>query len=240
LPRFFISHEIDESYTLTGESASHAIKSLRMQTGETLTLCSPSSTDYLCEIVSVSKDCADVRLLSKQPCQNEPDVKITLYQGLPKGDKLDFTVMKAVETGVCEIVPVITARSISRPDAKASEKKLERLQKIALEAAMQCGRGIIPTVKPIISFSESLKSFGQHEMPIVFYEMGGQRLAEIMTKKYSDIAIFIGPEGGFEPDEIASLVSKGAKKATLGNRILRTETAPIVAVSALMFITGNL
>ena len=175
---------------------------------------------------------------------SEPSVLVTLYQGLPKGDKLEYIIQKSVELGVSAVVPVETARSVSRISVSAEKnaKKHQRLQKIADEAAGQSGRGILPKVEAQISFKqavERLKEKEENELVIVFYEGGGEKI-ELVGKGTERLSIFIGPEGGFEPQEIEQLCAAGARRATLGPRILRCETAPIAALSVIMALTGNM
>ncbi|MDY4813748.1 MAG: RsmE family RNA methyltransferase, partial [Ruminococcus sp.] len=145
MPHFFVDEEIESSeYSLFGEDGRHIAKSLRMKQGENLTLCSPSGTVHNCVVEKVEGDFVGVRILSSEQSEAEPSVKVTLYQALPKGDKMEFIIQKAVEIGVTEIVPVISSRCVSRPDQKSLSKKLLRWQKIAKQAAMQSGRGIVP------------------------------------------------------------------------------------------------
>ena len=146
---FFTEENISGSnYTLVGESAKHISKVLRMRTGEDITLVSPDKTQYECKISLITQGEVTVDIISQKPCENEPDVFVTLYQALPKGDKMDFIVQKCTELGISRIVPMISARCVSRPDEKSLKKKCERWQKIALQAAMQSRRGIIPEVTP--------------------------------------------------------------------------------------------
>ena len=180
-----------------------------------------------------------VDVISKKPCENEPDVFVTLYQALPKSDKMDFIVQKCVELGVSRIVPMLSARCVSRPDAKSLAKKRERWQKIALQAAMQSRRGIIPEVCPCVSFQNAAELTKENEQTIIFYEMGGAPVREIIGNKPKTIGMFIGSEGGFEQSEVDLIVKSGGSAATLGKRILRAETAPLAALSVIMYQTGN-
>ncbi len=244
MPRFFIENVSGDFITISGQDADHITKSLRMKEGERLTVCGGQGLDFLCEIAEISQDSVGLRVLETVRTVSEPSVKITLYQGLPKGDKMELIIEKSIELGVSSIVPVIMRRSVSRPDAKSAAKKNERYQKIALSAAKQCGRGIIPKVEPVISFSQMLTHLSGHGSVIFFYECGGQPLSSAI-KNFTDegvdnIAIVIGPEGGFDLDEAQALQNSGAFTATLGKRILRTETAPIAAIAAIMYATGNL
>ncbi len=238
---FFIENPIKEDfYIITGENAKHIKKSLRMTSGEQITLVDNVGTQYECEIeTTVSCDVA-VKIRKKFPCQNEPTVKVTLYQALPKGEKMDFIVQKAVELGVTEIVPIISARCISRPDAKSLQKKIQRWNKIALQSAQQSKRGIIPKVKDAMTFSQATETLDEYNCNIIFYECGGKRIGDILSQNdHKNIHIFIGSEGGFEETEVSQVIARNGIPATLGKRILRCETAPLCAISIIMYLTGN-
>lgn len=239
MPWFFVDDEINENCLITGEDARHIEKSLRMRIGEELTLVSPKGVESSCEITEFSSDGVRVSVKSQKPCENEADVRVTLYQSLTKGDKMDMIVQKAVELGVYRIVPVLTARCISRPDEKQLFKKIDRWQKIALGAASQSCRGIMPRVCEMLSFEKALEE-AKATKGIIFYEGGGESLFTLVDKKSKqDISVFIGPEGGFELSEVEKAKAQGVTPATLGKRILRAETAPLAALSAIMLLTGN-
>ena len=247
MPRFFIENiekQPGDIITVTGQDAVHISKSLRMQIGDSLTVCGGLGSDMICEITAITESAVELKVTAVQTTESEPSVWVTLYQGLPKGDKLEWIIEKTIELGVCEIVPVLMQRSVSRPDAKSAAKKNERYRKQAVSAAKQCGRGIIPDVHSMIHFPEMLVSLKKHQAAIFFYECGGEPLSavieEIKKSGAADIAIVIGPEGGFDPSEAEALQSAGALTATLGKRILRTETAPIAAIAAIMYATGNM
>lgn len=247
MPRFFIENiekQPGELITVTGQDAVHISKSLRMKAGESLTVCGGMGFDMICEITGVNENSVELRVTERKNTESEPNVKITLYQGLPKGDKLELIIEKTIELGVCNIVPVLMQRSVSRPDAKSSAKKHERYSKQAVSAAKQCGRGIIPAISMMMTFSYMLREIKKHQAVIFFYECGGESLSTVVetikNTGATDLAIVIGPEGGFDPSEAESLQSAGAFTATLGKRILRTETAPIAAVAAIMYATGNM
>ena len=243
MPRFFIENVSGEFITVSGSDAAHIAKSLRMKPGESVTVCGGQGIDFLCEITELSEQTVQLRVVDTVVTQSEPSLRVTLYQGLPKGDKLEWIIEKTIELGVSRIVPVLMQRSVSRPDAKSAAKKHERYNKLALSAAKQCGRGMIPEVAPMAPFREILPLLNAHDLVIFFYECGGQPLSEavadINRSAWKDIAIVIGPEGGFDPAEAEALQAAGAFTATLGPRILRTETAPLAALSALMYGTGN-
>ena len=226
-------------HRITGEDARHIVKSLRMARGEELTLCDRQGVEHRCVIKDINPDSVDVQVLENFPCQNEPSVKITLYQALPKGDKMDLIVQKAVELGVYRIVPVISSRCVSRPDEKSLSKKVQRWQKIASQAAQQSHRGVIPEVLGALSFKEAVTDAMTSGRSVIFYECGGQPVREIVREQAETLAVFIGSEGGFAASEVQQVLDAGGCAATLGKRILRAETAPLAALSVLMFVTGN-
>ncbi len=158
---------------------------------------------------------------------------------MPKGDKLEDIIQKCTELGITEIQPVLTHRSVSRPDSKSAKKKQARYQKIALEAAQQSGRGIIPTIGEMTDLKTAV-SQDNSRLKILFYEGGGAPLKEIINKNIETVSIYIGPEGGFEESEVNLIKESGGKVATLGKRILRTQTAPVAALTAIMLLTDNL
>lgn len=237
---FFIDRIDGDTHRITGEDAQHMIKSLRMACGEELTLCDRQGRQYSCVIREISGDSVLVKVLENAPCQNEPGIRVVLYQALPKGEKMDFIVQKAVELGVSQIVPVISQRCISRPDQKAMDKKVQRWRKIAKQAAQQARRGIIPTVSGALSFTEAVKDAQSCDKQILFYECGGRQVGSLLHKEDKSAAVFIGSEGGFAPGEVQQALQNGGLAATLGKRILRAETAPIAALSVIMYVTGNL
>ncbi len=239
MPRFFADHSGGDSITLSPEDSKHIAKALRMKTGEKLTVCDGGGTDFECEIDSVQGDCVTVKVINQKPSETEADVDITIYQALPKSDKMDGIVQRAVELGAVKIVPMLSERCVSRPDQKACESKVKRWNKIALEAAMQCGRGIVPTVSPVVSFKQAIKEMNADSV-IMFYEGGGLPIREMDIKKGQKIAVIVGPEGGFEQSEVDFAKAEGAVIGSLGPRILRTQTASLAAVSAIMFMTENM
>ncbi len=240
MPRFYIDPPVGELVTLSGEDARHISRSLRMAVGEGLTLCDGAGMDYSGVLREMDGQTVTVQILSRQPCQTEPSVFVRLYQALPKADKMEWIVQKAVELGVGEIVPVLTERCISRPDEKTLSKKRDRWQKIAAEAAKQCGRGRIPPLRPLLRFSAAAKELGQMEKGLLLYEKGGQPLREALRAPAQQIGMMVGAEGGFSSEEADEAARLGVRAVSLGSRILRCETAPLAALSALMYETGNL
>lgn len=246
MPRFFIDVSRnqdalqDKQIHIAGGDAKHITKVLRMKPGEQLTVCDCMGTDYFCQIESAEPDDVSLTILNKEPSRSEPDVRVTLYQALPKSEKMDLIIQKSVELGVYQIVPVITGRCVSRPDKKALANKTERWNKIAAEAAKQCGRGVIPKVLDAMDFRPAAERLSKHCLPILFYEKNGGSIHTVLDKDSKDFGIFIGSEGGFEEEEAALAQSMNIKIAGLGPRILRTETAPLCALSVIMYATGNL
>lgn len=237
---WFFTDNFDGEHLITGEDAVHITKSLRKSVGEAIILCDKMGIEHNCLIDRINDEGVLVHEISKNECKNEPSVEITLFAALTKGDKLETVIQKSVELGVSHIVPVLTSRCVSRPDGKSAMKKQARYQKIALQAAMQSRRAIIPDVSEIITLENASTMLCDFDTSIFFFEGGGKSLSEILSEPAKKIAIFTGPEGGFEEREVELLAKNGAIVATLGKRILRAETAPIAALSAIMFQTGNL
>ena len=238
MPRFFIDGTADGRAYIAGADALHIAKALRMRPGEALTLCDGKGTDFEGVLETVTDRQVTVRITVSRPSQAEPTLAVTLYQGLPKGDKMDWIVQKAVELGVTAVVPVATRRSVARLEGKA-DKKQERWQRIAAEAAGQCGRGMLPSVERPLSWSQALSRLSG-EPALVFYEGGGRPLRELVTPSTRRLSVFVGPEGGFDPEEIDAIRRQGGGVATLGPRILRCETAPLAALTLLMHLSGNM
>lgn len=241
MPWFFADTEINsEKFNIDGETARHISKSLRMKKGEELTLVTPGGIQHDCKISEMSGEMVGVEILNSKPCENEPETEVTLYQALPKGDKMELIIQKCVELGIRKIVPVISARCVSRPDKKSLLKKLVRWQKIAKEAAQQSRRGIIPEVAGALSFKEAVKDSKNNDSNIIFYELGGKSLKKLMENRPKTIGYFVGSEGGFEETEVGLALENGIEAATLGKRILRAETAPIAALSIIMYELGEM
>lgn len=239
MPRFFCT-DIDDSYIhITGDDAHHISRVLRLRKGDPLVVCDGNGTDYSAAILDISPQEIRLAITGAAPTLSEPGLKVTLYQGMPKGDKMDWIIQKTVELGVSHIVPVITERSIARPDSAKAAKKQERWQKIAAEAAGQSGRGVIPVVEAPVSWKQMCDRVSPEET-VVFYEGGGAPLSSLVGRDKTELAVIIGPEGGFSAEEITALTEMGVKTATLGPRILRCETAPLAALSIIMSLSGNM
>ncbi|MBQ8568376.1 MAG: 16S rRNA (uracil(1498)-N(3))-methyltransferase [Oscillospiraceae bacterium] len=241
MPRFFAEENniSENSIHITGSDARHISYSLRMKKGERITFCR-EGTEYLCTITDITETDVYCHIDETLPSDCEPDVRLTIYQALPKSDKMELIIQKTVELGAFRIVPFISKRCVSRPDDKSAAKKQLRWQRIAEEAAKQSGRGIIPRVSPILSFEDMLKELEQNKKKLICYENGGISLTEAdISDKCSDIAVVIGAEGGFERAEVDKASEKGAVPIWLGKRILRCETCPIAVTSVIMSMTGN-
>lgn len=245
MPRFFLSAAAfgpDGRARLNGPDARHIGRALRMRPGDHVTVCDGEGTDYFCEITAIREDAVELRTLYRTPTACEPSVRLTLYQGLPKGDKMEWIIQKAVELGAARIVPVQTARSVARASGR-DDKKQARWQKIADEAAGQCGRGILPAVEAPLSFRALLDRLDREPEAgtrLLLYEGGGEPLSRLVGRGTEAASLFIGPEGGFEPAEAEALTGRGASAATLGKRILRCETAPLAALAVVLALTGNM
>lgn len=240
MPRFFVPELTGETLVLAGEEGRHAAKSLRCRVGEELELCDGRGTDALGVITALSGETVTVEITCRRPSSSELPCCVLLYQALPKGDKLELIVQKAVELGVFAVVPVLTSRCVSRPDPKGMEKKRERLQKIAREAAGQSGRGLVPEIRPLLSFGDALGEMGESPCPILFYEEAQGPLGPLLEPRPGELALMVGSEGGFSPGEAEEARERGIRLCTMGPRILRCETAPLYALSAVGFFYENL
>lgn len=241
--RFFVPYEqIDEKQAyIVGDDVNHIRNVLRMVPGDKVILSDGRGYDYICRLEKIEPEKIDLSVLEKAPAISELPVKITLFQALPKKDKMELIIQKAVELGAADIVPVQTKRCIAKmDDKKKAAKKVLRWQGIAEAAAKQSGRGYIPTVSEAMSFQKALTMAKEMDMVLVPYElcetMKGSFEAVTKASHCKKVGIFIGPEGGFERGEVETLVENGAVPMSLGKRILRTETAGLTILSVLMFM----
>lgn len=209
-----------------------------MRRGDMLTLTCGDGQNYVCIIEDASMP-VTLKVCYKQADNSEPNVRVTLFQGVPKGDKMEDIIQKCTELGITAVKPVLTHRSVSRPDEKSAKKKQARYSRIALEAAQQSGRGIVPEICGMETLSNAVKN-DDSQLKILFYEGGGEPLSRIIPKDVGSVSVYIGPEGGFEKEEVELITQHGGVVATLGKRILRTQTAPVAALTAIMLLTGNL
>ena len=242
MARFFVTTEqlAGEMICLSGEQAIHA-KVLRLKAGETVTLCDGVTQECVCVVDSVNDGDYLMRVLERKSISTEPDVKASVYMAFSKGDKLEHVIQKATELGAAEIVAFPTARCISKPDEKSLQKKLERWNKIAASAAEQSGRGVIPRVIVLKNYREALSRATEADLAILFYE--NEKCTTLKTalseKNFRSVSLMTGPEGGLEPQEVQLAMESGLRVCTLGSRILRCETAPLCALSAVMYHTGE-
>ena len=242
MTRFFVADAAadDKRFLLTGENAAHA-RVLRLKTEETVVVCNGQGMEWLCEVETVSADTVELKVKEQMVSNSEPRVFASIYMALPKADKLEHVIQKATELGVGEIITFPTARCVSRPDDKSLKKKLDRWQKIAASAAEQSGRGRIPEVIVLPNYTAALERAIKADKAIVFYE--NERATTLHQKLedggYHSISLISGPEGGFEPFEIQQAIDAGLSVCTLGKRILRCETAPLCALSAVMYDSGE-
>jgi len=220
MPRFFVrkSDIYGDFINISGEDFNHIKKVLRLGKGDKVTVCDGEGTDYLVEIEKIEDAVINTRIVEAMKNATEPPLKVTLFQGLPKSDKMDYIIQKAVELGINEIVPVITERTVVKMDEKSGSKKYERWNRISMEAAKQCNRGIIPKVGIPLSFKEALDNAKGSSLALIPYEKEtGIKLKEVLSSSSSveKVSVFIGPEGGFTETEIETAVSCGICPVTL-------------------------
>ena len=241
MPRFFVDRAPENGVlTLVGEDAHHAGRVLRLRIGEALTLCDGKGTDYDCAVESIDKDVVVCRVTESHPSRGEPRQQLTLFMALPKGDKMEFVVQKAVELGASRIVPYLAKNCVSRPDK--TEKKVERWRKIAAEAAKQCGRGVLPAVDGVVTMEQAAEQAAQSRTALFFYENEQKTgLREALADGVGEsVSLMVGPEGGFAAEEVETAVRLGLRSVSLGTRILRCETAPLAALAAVLYAGGNM
>ena len=242
MTRFFVSPDEMRSdfLVLTGENAVHA-KVLRLKSGEQVLICDGQGRECVCTVSDVSPGQISLVVNSTQESSSEPAVKVSVYLAFPKADKLEHVIQKATELGAYEIVAFPSARCVSRPDEKSLNKKLERWQKIAASASEQSGRGRIPQVITLPSYADALKRAAQADKAILFYENERATTLKMALQEgaYRSVSILTGPEGGLEETEVEKAQEAGLQVCTLGSRILRCETAPLCALSAIMYDFGE-
>jgi len=229
---------------IEGDDYKHISKVLRLKSGDEIGINNCTGRDYMGVITSIDKMYVHVNILKEIPINNESNLKIYLFQGLPKSSKMDLIVQKATELGVCEITPIITQRVVVKNEMNEF-KKIERWSRIILESCKQCKRSVIPKVNAKVEFEELLKRLQNMDLIVVPYEEeNGFGIKNVMQKiivnEINKVAVIIGPEGGFEATEIEKLKAHGAYIVTLGPRILRTETAGFVCASLLQYELGDL
>ena len=240
--RFFVApEELEHSdIILTGENAQHA-KVLRLKAGEEVLVCGGNGMECLCKVADVAPGAITLDVVEHRQSQSEAKVKVSVYMAFPKADKLEHVIQKATELGAYEIVAFPSARCISKPDDKSLKKKLERWQKIAASAAEQSGRGLIPQVLTLPSYKAALERAAKADKALFFYENEQATTLKMALSEgnYETVSLMSGPEGGLEESEVAQAAAAGMQVCTLGKRILRCETAPLCALSAVMYDAGE-
>ena len=247
MQRFFVEpYQIDEETNhihINGTDVNHIANVLRMKTGEEVWISDGGQKEYRCTIESVSQDEVLLHIIYAQEPNYELPSRLYLFQGLPKADKMELIIQKAVELGAYEVIPVETKRCVVKLDGKKAAKKVDRWQQIAESAAKQSKRMLIPNVHQVLTFKEALKYAESMDVRLIPYELarGMLETKEILSaiQPGQSVGIFIGPEGGFEEKEVETAISEGVKPITLGRRILRTETAGLAILSVLMFQLEN-
>ncbi|AUS09474.1 16S rRNA (uracil(1498)-N(3))-methyltransferase [Laceyella sacchari] len=242
MQRYFIAQEqiVETSIRLVGDDVHHIKNVMRNKPGDRIICCAGQGLDYLAEIESIDGDQIIARIVERTPSRGEPRTKVLIAQSLPKGDKLEWILQKGTELGASAFLPFSSERSIVKIDARKIGKKRERWERIVKEAAEQAHRGKLPTVATPMSWKALLQEIGKRECAWIAYEKGGLPLAEAMASAKDEILLIVGPEGGFTESEIEEAREAGAVPISLGSRILRTETAPLMALSCILFARQDL
>ena len=245
MPKFFVAgNQINNNkITIIGNDVNHIKNVLRQKSGDKITICDTSKEqDYLCKIDKIEEKSIDCNIIEKLENNTESNVKVTIFQGLPKADKLELVIQKSVELGAYDITPLQMKRCVVKLNEKDKLKKIQRWQKISEVAAKQCGRNIIPKINNIVNVKEVCNLCNEYDIVLIAYENEKENTLkkELKNLKKLDkeeikVAVIIGPEGGIAPEEIEMFEENGAKIITLGNRILRTETAALSVLSIIMY-----
>lgn len=241
MQHFFVTPDMvsDTEIYITGQDVNHMKNVLRMKIGEQVEISDGNNLKYLCDVSAYEADRVVLKIVERKEADTELASRLYLFQGLPKNDKMELIVQKAVELGACEIIPVSMKRCVVKLDAKKAAKKVERWNSISESAAKQAGRSIIPEVTEVMSYEQALKKAQKLDIVLMPYELakGMEETKQIISKiqRGQSVGIFIGPEGGFEREEVDRAIESGAYPVTLGRRILRTETAGLTMLSVLMF-----
>lgn len=250
MPKFFVTDEQMEGnhINIIGHDVNHIKNVLRKKVKDEITICNTTKEkDYLCFINSITKENIDCIIIAELEKQTEGNVKVSIFQGLPKADKMELVIQKSVELGACDIIPVEMKRSIVKLQAKDKDKKIQRWQKISEVAAKQCGRNLIPKIKSVIHTRDICSLIKEYDALLIAYEnekeksikQSLQELKEECGKDEIKVGVLIGPEGGIAPEEVELLQSYGAITISLGKRILRTETVALNVLSIIMYELEN-
>ena len=242
MTRFFVdpAELAGDGLSLTGENAQHA-KVLRLKAGEAVLVCDGQGAECLCRVVDFAAGEVALEILERRQASTEAAVRVSVYMAFPKADKLEHVIQKATELGAYEIVAFPSARCVSRPDEKSLKKKLDRWQKIAASAAEQSGRGRIPAVRVVPSYAAALQEGARCDKALMFYENEHATTLRMALESgaFETVSLLTGPEGGLEEREVKQARQAGFQVCTLGSRILRCETAPLCALSAVMYAAGE-
>ena len=243
LRRFIVPFGLtEEGVVLTDNLAHRLIRVLRLKIGDRVILCDPHGDEWMAEIVAVEPNAARLQLVERTFLGHQPEVEVTLFQGIPKGEKMDFIIQKATELGVRKIVPMLTKRTVVQLNPEKARSKRGRWQRVATAATEQCGGRFVPEVTMVASFNQAVEEASAYDLWLLFYEAAGESLKKAIepNQNATSIAIMVGPEGGFESSEVEMAKGKGAKIVSLGRRILRTETAAVVATALVLYQLGLL
>lgn len=241
MQHFFVTtDQVKKPYIyIEGSDVNHMKNVLRMKPGEQLSVSDGDNCRYLCQVESYEGARAVLKIVETKAVDTELSSKLYLFQGLPKGDKMELIIQKAVELGAYEVIPVSMKRCVVKLDERKAQKKVNRWNEVARSAAKQAGRGRIPKVRDVMDFPRALNMAKDLDVVLIPYELaeGMEQTRQVMeaVKPGQSVGIFIGPEGGFEKEEVYQTVDAGAKEITLGRRILRTETAGLAVLSILMY-----
>lgn len=244
MPKFFINQsDIHEHHVcIVGENVNHIKNVLRLKTGENIIVSNGNGMDFLVRLDTFEPTRITAAIIQSVINQTEPPIAVTLLQGIPKSEKMEFIIQKCVELGVKRIVPVFTERTVVKiVGSKDALKKVERWKKIISEAAKQCNRGMIPEITPPMSFEHALMIAQESELGIIPYEKETTNgIGRFLKKGIQSVSVMIGPEGGFSEEEVRKAEEKGIHSVSLGPRILRTETAGLAVMSILMYELGDM
>lgn len=246
MPKFFVepSKISNDIITIDTEDVNHITRVLRMKIGDKITVCDSIGYDYTAEIFEINQSCILCRELEKTKSDTEPALKVVLFQGIPKGSKMEYIIQKTTELGIFKIVPVSMSRCVSKiENKKDGDRKRERWQKISESAAKQSGRGIVPEISAPVAFEAAIQALSECDLAFAPYECEQDNSIKKVIKGINGnktVGFIIGPEGGFAPEEIDKLTKLGISSVTLGKRILRTETAGEAVLSMLMYEANEL
>lgn len=246
MPKFFTAREniSENKIIINNEDVAHITKVLRLKCGDEITVCDGQGYDYSAVIDEIEPKEIICSVKEKIKCETEPNIEVTLFQGIPKAAKMDYIIQKTTELGISRIVPVMLDRCVVKlENAKAEAKKQERWQKIANEAAKQSGRGVVPEIMMPVNLDTAIKMASELDLCFAPYECEEQkRLKEVLTSKLDikSVGFIIGPEGGFDASETNKIKSAGFETVTLGRRILRTETAGEAVLAMVMYEIGDI